>query len=158
MTTASNNSTQVLNNTANHIEPFAIYPSIILCFRTTALKWPLSCEGEDQTWSSDEVYTKCFPQNLTRTPTTASSQSLGSYTVLPPIGKPLTEKEPKMSPGHSVNATHHIHRSNSDSYVVQMEKKKQLRVTYKVGVICGLHLCPEKRVLTFLFFASSVFH
>ncbi|XP_018548058.1 jhy protein homolog isoform X1 [Lates calcarifer] len=99
--------------------------------RTTALKWPLSCEGEDQTWSSDEVYTKCFPQNLTRTPTTASSQSLGSYTVLPPIGKPLTEKEPKLSPGHSVNATHHIHRSNSDSYVVQMEKKKQLRVTYK---------------------------
>ncbi|XP_040907199.1 jhy protein homolog [Toxotes jaculatrix] len=96
----------------------------------------LSYEGEDQTWSSNEVHTKQFSQNLPRTPTTASSQGLGSYTVLPPIERPLTGKESNMSSGQSVNTAYPIHRSSSDSYLVQMEKQKQLRAkatckTYK---------------------------
>ncbi|XP_056252557.1 jhy protein homolog isoform X1 [Seriola aureovittata] len=94
--------------------------------RTTALQWP-SCEGDDQTLSLNEVHTKQFPQNLTRTPTTASSQGLGSCRVLPPIGKPMTGKEPKMNPSQSVNTVNPIHGSSSDSYLVQMEKLKQLR-------------------------------
>lgn len=82
------------------------------------------------------VYTKQFPQNLLRTPTTTSSLGSGSYTVLPPIGKPMTGKEPEQSPGQSVNTAYPINRSSSDGYLVQMEKQKQLRarVTYKVCV------------------------
>lgn len=135
---------------------FFIYLQIILCFRTTSLKWPLSCEGEDQTWSSTEVHTKQFPQNLPRTPTTAASQGLGLYTILPPIGKPVAGKEPKLSSGQRMNTAHSypIHRSSSDSYLVQMVKQKQLRVrvTSKVGVVFDLHLCPERRVLACFFF------
>ncbi|XP_044078909.1 jhy protein homolog [Siniperca chuatsi] len=101
--------------------------------RTTALKWPLSCEGEDQKWSPNEVHTKQFPQNLPRTPTTTSSLGSGSYTVLPPIRKPMTGQEPELSPGQSVNTAYPIRKSSSDGYLVQMEKQKQLRLrgTYK---------------------------
>ncbi|KAG7224632.1 hypothetical protein INR49_011385 [Caranx melampygus] len=91
------------------------------------LQWPLSCEGEDQTWSSNEVHTKQLPQNLTRTPTTASSQGQGSYTVLPPIGKPTAGKGHKMSPGQSMSTVNPVAGSSSDSYLVQMEKLKQLK-------------------------------
>ncbi|XP_067463378.1 jhy protein homolog isoform X1 [Thunnus thynnus] len=96
---------------------------------TTALKWPLSCEGEDQKWSSN----KPFPQNLPRAPTSTWSQGSGSYTVLPPIGKQVMEKEHEMCPDQSANTTYPIHTSSSDGYLVQMEKQKQLRarVTYK---------------------------
>ncbi len=109
---------------------------MILCFRTTALKWPLSCEREDQKWSPNEVHTKQFPQNRLRTPTTTLSLGSGSYTVLPPIGKLVTGKEPEQSTDQSVNTAYPIHRSSSDGYLVQMEKQKQLRakVTYKVCV------------------------
>ncbi|XP_035864541.1 jhy protein homolog isoform X5 [Sander lucioperca] len=95
--------------------------------RTAALKWPLSCEGEDQK-CPNEVQTKQFPQNLPRTPTTTFS---GSYTVLPPITESMAGKEPELSPG--VNTAYPIHRSSSDGYLGQMEKQKQLRtrVTYK---------------------------
>ncbi|XP_076606583.1 jhy protein homolog [Chaetodon auriga] len=101
--------------------------------RTIASKWPLSCEREDQTWSPDEVHIKEFPQNLPRTPTTTSSLGLGSYTVLPPIEKPMTGKEPELSPIQVVSTAYPIHRSSSDGYLIQMEKQKQLkaRVTYK---------------------------
>ncbi|TMS14438.1 Jhy protein-like protein [Larimichthys crocea] len=56
----------------------------------------------------------------------------GSYTVLPPIGKPTTGTEAELSPGQTGD-TACIHRSSSDGYLVQMEKQKQLRtrVTYK---------------------------
>ncbi|XP_060941345.1 jhy protein homolog [Limanda limanda] len=81
--------------------------------RTRASQLPLSCEKEEQTRSP------------LRTPTTASSQGTGSYTVLPAIGKPLTAEE--LSPCQSENTAFHIHSSNSDSYLVQMEKQKQLR-------------------------------
>ncbi|XP_040005529.1 jhy protein homolog isoform X3 [Xiphias gladius] len=112
--------------------------------RTTSLKWPLSCEGEDQTWSSTEVHTKQFPQNLPRTPTTAASQGLGLYTILPPIGKPVAGKEPKLSSGQRMNTAHSypIHRSSSDSYLVQMEKQKQLRAYKQLKTdmnLRGLH-------------------
>ncbi|XP_078122818.1 jhy protein homolog [Sander vitreus] len=95
--------------------------------RTAALKWPLSCEGEDQK-CPNEVQTKQFPQKLPRTPTTTFS---GSYTVLPPITESMAGKEPELSPG--VNTAYPIHRSSSDGYLGQMEKQKQLRarVTYK---------------------------
>ncbi|XP_035034698.1 jhy protein homolog [Hippoglossus stenolepis] len=83
--------------------------------RTRASQLPLSCEKEEQTRSP------------LRTPTTASSQGTGSYSVLPPIGKPLTGEEPGLSPCQSENTAFHIHSSNSDSYLVQMEKQKQLR-------------------------------
>lgn len=119
------------------MERLIIYPPIILCFRTTAIKWLLSSEGDGQNWSPNEVQSKLFPQNLPRTPpTTTSSLGSGSYTVLPPIGKPLRGEEPELSPSQSVNTAYPIHRSSSDGYLVQMEKQKQLRgrVTYKVGV------------------------
>ncbi|XP_054482419.1 jhy protein homolog [Anoplopoma fimbria] len=90
--------------------------------RTTALKWPLTCEGEDQ---------KQVPQNLPSTPTSTSSLGSGSYPVLPAIEKSMTGKEPELSPG--VNTAYPVYRSSSNGYLVQMEKKKQLRtrVTYK---------------------------
>lgn len=102
-----------------------------MCFSTTALKWPLSCEGEDQKCSPN----KPFPQNLPRTPTSTWSQCSGSHTVLPPIGKPVMDKEPELCLGQSVNTSYPIHTSSSDGYLVQMKKQKQLRarVTYKVG-------------------------
>ncbi|XP_032388945.1 jhy protein homolog isoform X2 [Etheostoma spectabile] len=95
--------------------------------RTAALKWLLSCEGEDQK-CPNEVQTKQFPPNLPRTPTTTFS---GSYTVLPPITESTAGKEPELSPG--VNTAYPIHSSCSDSYLGQMEKQKQLRtrVAYK---------------------------
>lgn len=79
---------------------------------------------------SDEVH---FQQNFPGTPTTTSSLASGSYTVLPPIGKPTTGTEAELSPGQTGD-TACIHRSSSDGYLVQMEKQKQLRtrVTYKV--------------------------
>ncbi|XP_045894813.1 jhy protein homolog isoform X2 [Micropterus dolomieu] len=89
--------------------------------RTSALKWP------------DEVHTKHFTRNVPSKPTTTSSLGPGSYTVLPPIGKPMTVREPELSPDQSTNTAYPIHRSSSDGYLVQMEKQKQLRmrVTYK---------------------------
>lgn len=101
-----------------------------------ALKWPLSCEEEEQKWSPNEVRSKQFPQNLPKTPTTMSSLGSSSYSVLPPIGKPMTGKEPESSLGQCVNTAGPIHKSSSDGYLVQMEKQKQLRarVTYKVGM------------------------
>ena len=116
--------------------PIIINPQIILCFRTTALHCPLSFEGKDQNWSSNEVHSTQFPQSLPRTPTTTLSMGPGSYTVLPPIGKSITGKESELSPCQSVSTAYPVHRSNSDGYLVQMEKQKQLRakVTYKVGV------------------------
>lgn len=125
------------------MDPLIIYPPIILCFSTTALKWPLSCEGEDQKWSSN----KPFPQNLPRAPTSTWSQGSGSYTVLPPIGKQVMEKEHEMCPDQSANTTYPIHTSSSDGYLVQMEKQKQLRtrVTYKVGGPVSLMCVPERR-------------
>lgn len=116
--------------------PIIIHPPIILCFRKTALHCPLFFVGKDQKWSSNEVHSTLFPQSLPRTPTTTLSMCSGSYTVLPPIGKPITGKESELSPCQSVSTAYPIHRSNSDGYLVQMEKQKQLRakVTYKVGV------------------------
>ncbi|XP_053298178.1 jhy protein homolog isoform X2 [Pleuronectes platessa] len=106
--------------------------------RTRASQLPLSCEKEEQTRSP------------LRTPTTASSQGTGSYTVLPAIGKPLTGAEPALSPCQSENTAFHIHSSNSDSYLVQMEKQKQLRArvnckTYKQMRTDKNHqgLCPD---------------
>lgn len=115
----------------------------LLCFRPT-LQWPSSCEGEDQIWSSNEVHNKQSPQHLPRTATTGSSQGQGSYTVLPPIGKPTAGKGPKMCSGQSVNSINSVPGSSSDSYLVQMEKLKQLKArgSNKVGAVCELHLCP----------------
>ncbi|KAK2828918.1 hypothetical protein Q5P01_019952 [Channa striata] len=100
--------------------------------RTTALKLPLLSGEEDQN-CPDAVHTKQFPQNLSRTPIIASSQSLASYTVLPPIEKLTTGKEHGLSPAHCVNTASPIPRSSSDGYLSQMEKQKRLkaRVTYK---------------------------
>lgn len=118
------------------MERLIFYPLITLCFRKGALKLTLSCDGEDHNWSPDEVHIKQVPQNVPRTLTTASSQALGSYPVLPPIGNPPTGKEHEMNSGQCMNTARPIHRSSSDSYLSRMEKQKQLkeRVTYKVGV------------------------
>ncbi|KAM8741638.1 jhy protein homolog isoform 1-T1 [Acanthopagrus schlegelii] len=106
---------------------------IALSHGKTALHCPLFFVGKDQKWSSNEVHSTLFPQSLPRTPTTTLSMCSGSYTVLPPIGKPITGKESELSPCQSVSTAYPIHRSNSDGYLVQMEKQKQLRakVTYK---------------------------
>ncbi|KAL7389344.1 hypothetical protein ABVT39_002123 [Epinephelus coioides] len=101
--------------------------------RTPALEGPVSCEEGDQKWIPNKSYTKQFPQNFPRTPTTPSSLGSGCYTVLPPIRQSLRGAESELSPGQSVKTAYPIHRSSSDSYLVQMEKQKQLRarVTYK---------------------------
>lgn len=97
--------------------------------RKTELKWPLSYEEEDQKCRLKEAHSKHFPQNLSRTPITASSPSLGSCTVLPPIGKSMMGKEPEQNPSQTAPS---IHKSSSDGYMVQMEKQKlRARVTYK---------------------------
>ncbi|KAM3600907.1 uncharacterized protein V6R79_004421 [Siganus canaliculatus] len=95
--------------------------------RTTALEWPLSCEDEEPKWNPIEIHKKQLSQNFSRTPTTASSVGLSSFTVLPPIEKPVAVTG-------NVDRGLPIHRSSSDGYLVQMEKQKQLRVgvTYKV--------------------------
>lgn len=114
---------------------------MILSFRTSALEWPLLCESEDQKLSPNKVYNKQLLQNLCRTPPTTWSHGLGSCTVLPPIGKPLTGKEQELSPGQSVDKAYPIHKSSSDSYLIQMEKQKlRGKVTYKVGVTASLYL------------------
>nr|XP_046267729.1 jhy protein homolog isoform X2 [Scatophagus argus] len=99
--------------------------------RITAIKWPLSCDGDEQTWSPNELPCKQFPQNLPGTPTSTLSLGSGSDTVLPPIGKPAAGKQ--LSPSPNVNPAYAIHRSSSDGYLVQMEKQMQLktRVAYK---------------------------
>uniref|UniRef100_UPI0037E9069A jhy protein homolog n=1 Tax=Semicossyphus pulcher TaxID=241346 RepID=UPI0037E9069A len=85
-----------------------------------------SCERGDKRRSPNEVHSQEVPQDLTGTNTTTS------YRVLPPIGKPLTGREAEMSPALSVNTADRIHRSSSDSYLVQMEKQRQrARGTYK---------------------------
>ncbi|XP_070773818.1 jhy protein homolog [Enoplosus armatus] len=99
--------------------------------RTTALKWPLLREGEAQKWSPNEVHTEQFPQDPPTTPTRTLSLGSGSPTALPPIGKPTAGKEPDPGPAQSGNTAYPIHRSGSDGYLVQMERQKQLRVTYK---------------------------
>ncbi|XP_062414114.1 jhy protein homolog [Pungitius pungitius] len=82
--------------------------------RGAALQWPLTCDGEDQ---------KQIAQNLTL------SLGSSSYPLLPAIGKSMTgtEQIPDM------NSVYPVHRSSSNSYLIQMEKQKQLRtrVTYK---------------------------
>ncbi|KAE8288102.1 hypothetical protein D5F01_LYC14162 [Larimichthys crocea] len=91
---------------------------------------PEQWQSDLSSWDpSDEVH---FQQNFPGTPTTTSSLASGSYTVLPPIGKPTTGTEAELSPGQTGD-TACIHRSSSDGYLVQMEKQKQLRtrVTYK---------------------------
>ncbi|XP_047462254.1 jhy protein homolog [Mugil cephalus] len=100
--------------------------------RKSALMWPSSSEVKDQRWSPNEVHTKQFAENFPRTPTPLS-QGLGSHAVLPPIGKPTTDRRSEPSRGEDVNVSHPIHKSNSGGYLVQMEKKKQMRerVTYK---------------------------
>nr|XP_020476270.1 uncharacterized protein LOC109972023 isoform X1 [Monopterus albus] len=100
--------------------------------RTSALNAPLSYEGEDQNWSPNEVHTK-LPQNCRWTPTNTLSHSPHSYAVLPAIGKPVTGKDPELSPGQCVKTTYPLHGNTSNSYLLQMEKQKQLRtrVTYK---------------------------
>lgn len=112
----------------------SIHPPITLCFRKTALKLPILCEGEDQDCPC-EVHAGEIPQSLPRTPSSTLSLGSGSYPVLPAIEKSTTGKEPELSPG--------VDRGSSNGYLVQMEYQKQLRarVTYKVGV-CELHLCP----------------
>ncbi|XP_029375867.1 jhy protein homolog isoform X2 [Echeneis naucrates] len=99
--------------------------------RTTAAQWLLTCEGpEDQTWSLNQV-----PQYLPWTPTTASSQGLGSCTVLPPIRKSMTGKQLKMNPSQTVHTVSAIQGSSFDSYLLQMEKQKhrRMRITLTVG-------------------------
>lgn len=101
-------------------------------FRTTALQWLPASEMEDQTRRQNEIHTKQFAQNL-RTPTSTSSQLSGPNLVLPPIGKSVIRKGPEGTSGQSVE---HIHRSSFDGYLVQMEKRKQMKtgVTYKVSM------------------------
>lgn len=142
------------------MEPIIIHPLIILCFRTTALHCPLSFEGNDQNWSSNEVHGTQFPQSLPRTPTTTLSMGSGSYTVLPPIRKPMTGKESESSPCQSVSTAYPVHRSNSDGYLVQMEKQKQLRakVTYKVGVSVSFICILAGRTPMFTNISSVVKH
>lgn len=99
------------------------------------MKWSLSCEGEDQKGSPNEVHSQQFPQNFPRTPIATPSPGSNSYTVLPPIGKPLRGEEFELSPCQSINAADPIHRHDADGYLVQMERQNQLstRLTYKVG-------------------------
>ncbi|XP_074468147.1 jhy protein homolog isoform X1 [Sebastes fasciatus] len=72
------------------------------------------------------------PERWQRSPTSTSSLGSGSYTVVPPIGKSLTGKEPEPSPGVITDCPVQS-GSSSDGYLAQMEKQKQLRanVTYK---------------------------
>uniref|UniRef100_A0AAQ5YB17 Jhy protein homolog n=1 Tax=Amphiprion ocellaris TaxID=80972 RepID=A0AAQ5YB17_AMPOC len=94
--------------------------------RTEELKCP-SYKGEDQRWSPNEAYTKQFAQNLPRTLTSTLSQAMGTSTVLPPIGKPITGKGTEPSCSHSLNTAYPVQRSSSDGYLVQMEKQRQMR-------------------------------
>ncbi|XP_035482669.1 jhy protein homolog isoform X2 [Scophthalmus maximus] len=83
--------------------------------RTSALQWQSPCGEEEPNWSLDEVLSEPCPQSLPRSP--------GSYTVLPPIvGKPLAGEEAAPSAGQTVNTA-----DPSDSYLVQMERQRQLR-------------------------------
>ncbi|XP_075343511.1 jhy protein homolog [Odontesthes bonariensis] len=102
------------------------------CRQTPALKSPLSCEGED--WGCpNKMRTEEFGQNVPRGPTTPLSQVSSPYSVLPPIGKVMTEKRPELCSGQSGNTARHIHRRTSDGYLQHMEKQKQMRAreTYK---------------------------
>ncbi|XP_068456837.1 jhy protein homolog [Clinocottus analis] len=92
--------------------------------RTSAINWPISCEGKGQDCPC-EVHTGKFSQSLPRTHITNLSLGSGSYPVLPAIEKSMTGKEPELSPA--------VNRSSSNGYLDQMEKRKQLRarVTYK---------------------------
>ncbi|XP_072230512.1 LOW QUALITY PROTEIN: jhy protein homolog [Leuresthes tenuis] len=85
--------------------------------RTPALKGPLSREGEDR-GSPNKIRGEEFAQNVPRTPTTPLSQVSSPYSVLPPIGKVMTEKRPELCSGQSVNI---------GGYLRQMEKQKQMR-------------------------------
>ncbi|KAK5859278.1 hypothetical protein PBY51_003357 [Eleginops maclovinus] len=90
--------------------------------RTTALKWPLSCEGE-QKKAPTEVHT-----NLPRTPSTTLSLGSGSgLTVLPPIRESEAGRESEPSPGNTESPFH------TDGYLLQLDRQKQLRTraTYK---------------------------
>ncbi|XP_034540396.1 jhy protein homolog isoform X2 [Notolabrus celidotus] len=100
--------------------------------RATASKWPLSCEGVDKKRCPNEVHCQEIPHHLLRTPTTTLLPGSGPHTVLPPIGKPLSGREVETIPGQNVNTADPIHRSSSDSYLVQMERqKKKARGTHK---------------------------
>ncbi|CAJ1064726.1 jhy protein homolog isoform X2 [Xyrichtys novacula] len=91
--------------------------------RTTAWKWFLSCERVSERKSPNEVHFHETPHHL-RTPSTTSLPGSSPYTVLPPIRKPLIEREAEMVPDQSVNTTDILQRSSSDSYLVQMERQK----------------------------------
>ncbi|KAJ4929857.1 hypothetical protein JOQ06_018878 [Pogonophryne albipinna] len=87
--------------------------------RTTALQWPLSCEGEHHKCPT-EAHTKPFPQNLPGTPNTTLSPGSG-LAVLPPIRESMTGREPEPSPENT--------ESHTDGY-----RKLRTRATYKVCV------------------------
>ncbi|KAG7516924.1 hypothetical protein JOB18_044095 [Solea senegalensis] len=90
----------------------------------SVLQWPLSYVKE--------VQTEQFTQSLPETPTTAaSSQSRGSYMVLPPIGKQLTGGESKLYFHQSLNTAYLIDSHSSESYLLRMEKERMLRASYK---------------------------
>ncbi|XP_010780517.1 jhy protein homolog isoform X1 [Notothenia coriiceps] len=80
--------------------------------RTTALQWPLSCEGEHHKCPT-EAHTKPFPQNLPGTPSTTLSPGSG-LAVLPPIRESMTGREPENTESHT------------DGY-----RKLRTRATYK---------------------------
>ncbi|KAI4814384.1 hypothetical protein KUCAC02_003580 [Chaenocephalus aceratus] len=71
--------------------------------RTTALQWPLSCEGERHKCPT-EAHTKPFPQNLPGTPNTTPSPGSG-LAVLPPIRESMTGREPEPSPENTESHT-----------------------------------------------------
>ncbi|KAK5888282.1 hypothetical protein CesoFtcFv8_016796 [Champsocephalus esox] len=84
--------------------------------RTTALQWPLSCEGEHHKCPT-EAHTKPLPQNLPGTPNTTLSPGSG-LAVLPPIRESMTGREPEPSPENT--------ESHTDGY-----RKLRTRATYK---------------------------
>lgn len=111
-----------------------------LFFRPTALKGPLNEEEEDQQWDPSEVPSEQFRED---SPTW--SQHSGSYTVLPPIGKPLRRTQAELGYEQSEEGVN-VQRVGSDGYLVQMMKQKQLkeRVSYKVGLSVFTHSASAK--------------
>ncbi|KAK1882610.1 Jhy protein like [Dissostichus eleginoides] len=96
--------------------------------RTTALKWPLSCEGEHHKCPT-EAHTKPFPQNLPGTPSTTLSPGSG-LAVLPPIRESMTGREPEPSPENT--------ESHTDGY-----RKLRTRATVFIHNACVISVCAE---------------
>ncbi|XP_029923979.1 jhy protein homolog [Myripristis murdjan] len=113
--------------------PKHAFPSPIRDQGSTAPKCLLICEEENPNQLPNEDQVNQFPEDSPRPPSTTQSQHSGYYTVLPPIGKPLTGQEPELRPGQCVQTSGPIHRSSSDGYLAQMDKQKQLRekISYK---------------------------